>query len=312
MKIGFIGLGKMGANMVLRLLEKKHEIVVWNRSAAKIQSAVAAGAVASTSLADCVEKLERPRTVWVMLPAGEVTSDCIVELTTLLDAGDTIIDGGNSRYTETVRVAQTVAGKGVHFLDVGVSGGPSGARNGACLMIGGDVSDFHRYQSLFKDIAAPGALQHFQGIGAGHFVKMVHNGIEYGMMQAIAEGMTIIKKSHYSIPLEKAAAIYANSSVISSRLIDWLQSGLTKHDPELSTISGTIAHSGEGMWTVETAKEMSLTVPVIDAALQYRINSAITPSFTGKIVSLLRNEFGGHEVGVSKSESSEISEGTAV
>jgi 6-phosphogluconate dehydrogenase len=181
-------------------------------------------------------------------------------------------------------------------MDVGVSGGPGGARNGACLMIGGMRSNYETHLDLFKSIAAPEAYQFFEGAGAGHFVKMVHNGIEYGMMQAIAEGFTVIKDSEYDINLLEAATIYNKGSVIESRLIGWLKSGLEEYGMEMAGISGSVAHSGEGEWTVLTAKELDIDVPIIEGSLEYRKLSQTEPSFTGKIVSLLRNQFGGHNV----------------
>lgn len=300
MKLGYIGLGKMGKNMVEHLLEQKFEIVAWNRSPEPLQYVVAKGAVAATDFADMVQKLEAPRTIWVMLPAGDVTMGVLKELSELVQPGDTVIDGANSFYKNTIECNKLFEPKGINFFDVGVSNGPGGARTGACLMVGGKKEWFTKYEELFKAIAAPGAYRLFPGIGGGHFVKMVHNGIEYGMMQSIAEGFAVLKASHYDHDLQQIAELYNNHSVISSRLVDWLAQGYAKFGSELTDISGTVAHSGEGQWTVETAKELGIPTPAIADALQFRIDSTQNPSYTGKVVSLLRFMFGGHNVKAEK------------
>ncbi len=296
MKLGYIGLGKMGKNMVLRLLEKGHEVVAWNRSPEPRAEVAEAGAVAAENVEAMVAALAAPRVVWLMLPAQEVTDQMLTQLLPLLSPGDTIIDGSNSFFKDTERRAATVTGQGLKFMGVGTSGGPAGARNGACLMIGGQVADFESLEPLFKDLAAPGAYQFFPGAGAGHFVKMVHNGIEYGMMQAIAEGFALMKASQYPLDLEQVAHIYQQRSVIESRLVGWTESGFQAHGPELSEISSTIGHLGEGEWTVKTAHELGIPVPVIEGAFNFRLESSQNPSFTGKIVSMLRGQFGGHSV----------------
>lgn len=296
MKLGYIGLGKMGKNMVLHLLEKGHEIVAWNRSPEPRAEVAAAGATAVEKLEDVVAQLEGPRVIWLMLPAGQVTDDHLEALLPLLSPGDLVIDGANSFYKDTQRRAELCQSKQIKFMDCGTSGGPGGARSGACLMIGGAQEDFDRLEPLFKDIAAPGAYQFFPGAGAGHFVKMVHNGIEYGMMQAIGEGFAVMQASNYGLDLEKVAHIYQQRSVIESRLVGWAETGFQQHGKELTDITSTIAHTGEGQWTVETAKELGVEVPIIEGSYQYRVNSAQKPSFTGKVVSMLRGQFGGHAV----------------
>lgn len=296
MKIGYIGLGKMGKNMVLRLLEHKHQVIAWNRTAEVVDEVAAAGATKAISIGNVVEQLQAPRTVWVMLTAGEATETMVQKLSELLESGDTIVDGANSFYKDSKRRAAMLQTKGIHFIDAGVSGGPGGARNGACLMVGGEKNNFDAHEQLFKDIAAPDSYQFFEGAGAGHFAKMVHNGIEYGMMQAIAEGFAVLRQSEYQVNLVDAASIYNKGSVIESRLIGWLKAGLEKEGEELDLISGSVSHSGEGQWTVETAKEMGIDIPIIEGSLQYRINSQQKPSYIGKLVSLLRNQFGGHDV----------------
>ncbi len=296
MQLGYIGLGKMGKNMVLRLIEKGHQVVAWNRSEAPRQEIVTAGGATTSSVEELVSTLPTPRCIWLMLPAGEVTHDMITQLIPLLKAGDTIIDGSNNFYKNTQQHNQLLKPTGIHFYDAGVSGGPGGARNGACVMAGGDEAPTPEIEKLFKDVAAPDAYQFFPGAGAGHFVKMVHNGIEYGMMQAIGEGFEVMKASTYNLDLLKVAQLYNQGSVIESRLIGWLTSGYQKQGIELEAISGSVKHSGEGQWTVETAKELKVPVPIIEGSLQFRIDSQQHPSYTGQVVSVLRNEFGGHEV----------------
>jgi 6-phosphogluconate dehydrogenase len=296
MQIGYIGLGKMGKNMVLQLLEKGHQVVAWNRSPEPRQEVQTAGATTVETIEEMVSQLNSPRIIWLMLPAKEVTNQMIAKLASLLSKDDILIDGGNSHYIDTVQNAEQLAPTGIRFLDVGTSGGPAGARAGACLMIGGNPEAYQIVRPLFADIASPDAYRFFPGYGAGHFVKMIHNGIEYGMMQAIAEGFAVLKESPYKIDLVQAAQIYNNRSVIESRLVGWLESGYDKRGVELEEISGTVAHSGEGQWTVDAAEELGVKVPIIKASLQFRIESEKNPSYTGKVVSLLRNEFGGHQV----------------
>jgi len=296
MKIGYIGLGKMGKNMVLRILEKGHQVVAWNRSLEPRQEVAAAGAIAVETLEEVVQALTSPRTIWLMLPAGEITDQHLDKLLPLLSAGDLVIDGANSFYKDTERRATKLKAQGIKYMGVGTSGGPGGARAGACLMIGGNQADFDQLQTFFSDISAPGAYQFFPGAGAGHLVKMVHNGIEYGMMQAIAEGFAVMKASQYNLDMEKIAHIYQQKSVIESRLVGWAETGFQKHGNDLPEITATIAHTGEGQWTVETARELGVEVPIIKGSYQFRVASAQKPSFTGKVVSMLRGQFGGHAV----------------
>lgn len=296
MQLGYIGLGKMGKNMVLRLVERGYQVVAWNRSEAPRQEVAAAGGVTPATVEELVSALPTPRLIWLMLPAGEVTQTMIKQLIPLLQKGDTIIDGSNNFYKNTQEHNHLLKEAGIHFYDAGISGGPAGARHGACVMAGGDEPPTPEIEQLFKDVAAPEAYQFFPGSGAGHFVKMVHNGIEYGMMQAIGEGFEVMKASPYSLDLLKVAQLYNQGSVIESRLIGWLISGYQKQGIELQNISGSVKHSGEGQWTVETAKELKVPVPIIEGSLQFRIDSQNRPSYTGQVVSVLRNEFGGHEV----------------
>ncbi len=298
-KIGYIGLGKMGKNMVLRLLEKDWSIVAFNRSPESTKEVEKMGAEGAYSLKELVGKLEAPRLIWLMVP-HQVVDDVLEDLIPLLSEGDTVIDGGNSNYNETLRRAKELEEKNINFMDAGVSGGPSGARNGACSMMGGSKELFDKYEKLFSDISAPHAYGYMGASGAGHFVKMVHNGIEYGMMQAIGEGFEVLKKSDFNLDLIEVSKIYNNRSVIESRLTKWLQNAYEQHGEELSDISGKVSASGEGLWTVETAKKLNVPVPIIEGSLKFREESQKNPSYTGQVVSALRNQFGGHEVSSDK------------
>lgn len=297
-EIGIVGLGKMGGNMARRLKKKGWRVVGWNLDESATKQLVKEKAVVGAeSITDLANKLTAPRTVIVMVPAGKPVEEVLFGkdgLTNVLRKDDTIIDGGNTFFEDTVKRGKKVEKFGITFLDAGVSGGPSGALNGACIMVGGNKKTFARLQPLFKDLARPDAVQFFDGIGAGHFVKMVHNGIEYGMMQAIGEGFEVLKKSKYKLDLKKAVDIYNHGSVIESRLIGWLQSGFNAYGVDLKSISGTVGHSGEGEWTVKTAKRMKVPVPIIEGSYQFRVQSAKKPSYTGQVVATLRNQFGGH------------------
>ncbi len=299
MKIGYIGLGKMGKNMVFRLLEKGWEVVAYNRSEPAIKEVQQKGAQGAYSLNELIKKLDAPRLIWLMVP-HQAVDDVLDSLIPLLCQGDVVIDGGNSNFNETLKRAEKLKEKGIKFMDAGVSGGPSGARNGACTMVGGPKELFEKYEKLFCDISAPGAYGYMGRSGAGHFVKMVHNGIEYGMMQAIGEGFEVLKKSEFDLNLLEVAKIYNNRSVIESRLTGWLKKAYEEYGQELSGISGSVSASGEGLWTVQTAKKLGVPVPVIERALKFREESQKNPSYTGKVVSALRNQFGGHDVSEKK------------
>lgn len=283
--IGIIGLGKMGANIAERLTERG-----WS-----VESYSHGGKGTSQSLADMVTKLDSPRLVWLMIPAGKAVDETIKALIPHMKKGDVIIDGGNSFYKDTIARGKKLRKRGIGYIDVGVSGGPSGARNGASLMIGGDKKLFAIHEQLFRDLALPGGYQFFEGSGAGHFVKMIHNGIEYGMMQAIAEGFAILKKSNYTLDLTKVADIYNHGSVIESRLIGWLQKAFQLHTNDLDNVTGSVAHTGEGEWTVKTSKEMKLISKIIEESFKFRVQSSKKPGFAGKILSALREQFGGHK-----------------
>ena len=285
----------MGLNMVERLLEKDYEIVAHDPSKEARDQAKKVGAEVKTSLKEVVDALEEPKIVWLMVPHN-VVDTVLSELLPMLKAGDTIIDGGNSNFKQSIARAKLVEEKGLYFLDAGVSGGPAGARNGACVMVGGREETFKENEELFSDIAAPKAYGYFGQAGAGHFVKMVHNGIEYGMMQAIGEGFEIMKKSDFDLDMGKIADLYNHRSVIESRLVGWLKDAYAEYGPELDEISGQVSHSGEGLWTVETAKEMGIPTPIIEGSLKFREESQDNPSYTGQVVSALREQFGGHAV----------------
>jgi 6-phosphogluconate dehydrogenase len=294
MKLGYIGLGKMGYNMAELLLEKGNRIVAYNRGVEPVKKIAERGAQPAESIRSLVAALDPPRLAWIMVPYLAV-DDVLRELAPLLTKGDAVIDGGNSPYKESMRRAKELEEKGIDFLDAGVSGGPGGARNGACIMVGGREDVFRKYEQLFKDASVEGGYAYLGAAGAGHFVKMVHNGIEYGMMQALAEGFAVMRASPFNLDLVKIAELYNHRSVIESRLVGWLKNAYEQHGRDLSGITGSAAQSGEGMWTVDAAKELGVPAPVIEGSLEFRIRSQKNPSYAGKIISALRNQFGGHE-----------------
>jgi glucose-6-phosphate 1-dehydrogenase len=296
-QVGIVGLGKMGAGLATQLLENNWQVVGYNRSPEPRARLAELGLKSADSARALVEQLAMPRVIWLMLPAGVVVDDFLFGeqgLAALLEPGDTVIDGGNSYYKDAALRAKKLKERGINFIDAGISGGPAGARYGACLMIGGEEATYQQLEPLFKAVSLPGAYQWFNGIGAGHFVKMIHNGIEYGMMQAIAEGFAVLKAASYELDLRDVATIYNNGSVIESRLVGWLKQAFVLHGPALADVTSTIAHTGEGAWTVEAAKELNIPAKIIEASLQFRIDSAKDPSYAGKVVSALRGQFGGH------------------
>jgi len=295
MKLGYIGLGKMGFNMVERLLEKGHRTTVFDRNRTAIEELSAKGAQAAGSIKALAQALETPRLVWIMVPYSAVDA-VLSELVQNLAPGDVVIEGGNSPYKESIRRAGELEKKGIDYLDVGVSGGPDGARRGACIMVGGNQEVYRRIEELLRDLATEGGYGYMGGHGTGHFVKMVHNGIEYGMMQALAEGFAVMKESGFELDLTAVAGLYNRRSVIESRLVGWLRDAYAQYDRNLDGISGSVAQSGEGKWTVEAARELGVPVPIIEGALEFRLQSQKEPSYTGRIISALRNRFGGHVV----------------
>jgi 6-phosphogluconate dehydrogenase len=294
-KIGFTGLGKMGANMVERLLLGGHEVVVYNRSEGKIKEAVAKGATGSTSIEDQCSKLEGRKVVWLMVPSGQAVDDNIAETVKYLNPGDIIVDGGNSYWRDTQARSKKVAEMGFEYLDCGTSGGVWGLQNGYCLMYGGKKEAIDFILPVLETLAPVGGHTYCGESGAGHFVKMVHNGIEYGMMQAYAEGFEIMEKSPFNIDLEKVTGIWQHGSVVRSWLLD-LANLAFKEDPKLENVKDYVADSGEGRWTVQTAIDFDVPAHVITTSLFNRFQSRQDESFAMKTLSALRNKFGGHEM----------------
>lgn len=299
-EIAIVGLGKMGSGIAHKLHEKGWRVIVYNRSPEKVQEAASHGMIPATSYKEIFDQFTtRPGIIWLMLPAGEATDTAIFGeqgLATYAKAGDIIIDAANSHFKDDVPRHHKLHQQGVEYVDVGVSGGPSGARNGACVMVGGSKALFEQMAPLYQDISVENGFAHFEGVGAGHFVKMVHNGIEYGMMQAIGEGFNVMKHAPFQLDLLEVARIYQQKSVVESRLVGWLEKAYREWGVDLDPISGTISHSGEGKWTVETAESLGQPVPVIKESYDFRVQSQENPSYTGKVVSALRGQFGGHAV----------------
>ena len=298
MEIGMIGLGRMGGNMVQRLLKGGHRVVTYDRSAAAVTAGQNQGAVGSSSLENLVGQLSQPRGVWVMVPAGQPTEDTIDSLIPLLSAGDTILDGGNSNYKDSMRRAEKLAEYDLDFMDVGTSGGIWGLAEGYSLMIGGKKQVYQRLEPIFQTLA-PGedqGLSHVGPAGAGHFVKMVHNGIEYGMMQAFAEGFEIMDaKKEFGLDLGQIAEGWRYGSVVRSWLLD-LATAALEEDPNLGSLDAYVDDSGEGRWTVQESIDLAVPAPVITLSLQQRFRSRQDGPFGVKMLAALRNQFGGHAV----------------
>jgi len=293
-----IGLGKMGANMTERLLKGGHQVVVYDRDPAPVAAAAALGASPSDSIEDLVNKLSAPRAVWVMVPAGEPTEGVVNALADLLSPGDTVIDGGNSNYKDALRRAAALRERGLHFVDVGTSGGVWGLAEGYSMMVGGEKEVVDRLRPLFETLApAPDkGWGHVGPSGAGHFVKMVHNGIEYGLMQAYAEGFEILKvKEDFDLDLHQIAQIWRYGSVVRSWLLDLTAAALSE-DQDLSDVRGWVADSGEGRWTVAEAIDVDVPAPVITLSLLMRLASRQEKSYAAKLLAAMRNQFGGHAV----------------
>ena len=296
MELGFIGLGRMGKNMVLRLLDGGHRIVAWDRSRDPIQEVSGKGAVAASNLSELVAKLgDTPRAVWVMVPSGDPTDQVIRDVAPLLKAGDAIIDGGNSYYKDSVRRASWLAEKRIDFVDAGTSGGIWGLSRGYCLMVGGSEAVCRRLEPLFQTLAPKDGYARVGASGAGHFTKMVHNGIEYGLMQAYAEGFEILKASPYDLDLRSIAALWNHGSVVRSWLLELAESAF-EDDPNLEHVRGYVEDSGEGRWTVMESIEQAVPAPVLMLALQTRFRSRQSDSFQSKVLAALRHKFGGHAV----------------
>lgn len=295
MEIGFVGLGKMGARMVSRLLLKGHEVLVFNKSQAPIDEAVKKGARGTTGLEDMVSRMNGRKIVWLMVPAGKPVDDNISSLIKLLKPGDIIIDGGNSYWRETVERGKKIGEKGIHYIDCGTSGGVWGLQNGYCLMYGGNKEACDYADPIFKALAPEGGAIYCGESGSGHMVKMVHNGIEYGMMQAYAEGFEIMKNSPYDIDLERVSQTWMHGSVVRSWLLELIGNAL-KGNKDLDDIKDYVADSGEGRWTVQTAMDFDVPAHVITASLFNRFASRQESSYAMKLLAAMRNQFGGHEI----------------
>ncbi len=296
MKTGFVGLGKMGMNMVERLIGGGHEIIAYARTAATVKKAEEKGAASATSLQDIADKLERPRIIWTMVPAGKATEETLQTLADVMDEGDILVDGGNSFYKNSMRMAEELKKKKIGFLDVGTSGGIWGLTEGYCMMIGGDKDIFKKVEPLVKTLAPENGYAHVGPGGAGHFVKMVHNGIEYGMLQAYAEGFEIMNaKKDFDLDLHKISGLWNHGSVVRSWLLELAERAFG-NEPDLASIQGYVEDSGEGRWTVAEAIELDVPAPIITLSLLERFRSRQDESFSAKVIAALRNEFGGHGV----------------
>jgi len=295
MELGMIGLGRMGANMTERLVLGGHRVVSYDRSPEAIQHVVDKGAVGAHSLADFIKQLSPPRAVWLMVPSGDPVDQTIEQLRPNLAKADVIIDGGNSNYKDSIRRAEQLKQQGFHFVDAGTSGGIWGLQVGYCMMVGGDKEVVERLVPIFKTLAPKDGYLHAGPSGAGHFVKMIHNGVEYGMMQAYGEGFELLNASQFDLDLGKIAHLWNQGSVVRSWLLELCESAFAK-DPQLSSIKGYVEDSGEGRWTVQEAIDRSVPAPVLTLSLFARFASRQDDSFAAKVTAALRNEFGGHAV----------------
>ncbi|WP_067924362.1 phosphogluconate dehydrogenase (NAD(+)-dependent, decarboxylating) [Alicyclobacillus shizuokensis] len=294
MKVGLLGLGKMGYNLGLNLMDHGHQVVAYDVSPEARQRMGEAGADTAASLAEVVAKLPVPRIIWIMVP-HQFVEDVLGELKSRLAPGDIVIEAGNSHYKDSLRRAEEFSRAGMHFFDVGTSGGMEGARHGACYMIGGDPDVFPTIEPLFRDTAVAGGYLYTGRAGSGHYAKMVHNGIEYGMMAAIGEGFEVLEKGPFEYNYAELARVWSHGSVIRGWLMELTQSAFEK-DPKLASIRGVMHSSGEGKWTVEEALDLQVAAPIIALSLLMRYRSLSDDTFTGKVVAALRNEFGGHAV----------------
>ena len=295
MRIGMVGLGKMGGNMSVRLIQHGHEVVGYARGDGTRRAAAERGVEPVVSLEDLVAALDPPRAVWLMIPAGDPTERTVNELRDLLAPGDLVVDGGNSYFRDSVRRGRELSEHGLSFVDAGVSGGIWGLAEGYCLMVGGDEEAVGRLRPLFEALAPPDGWAHVGATGAGHFVKMVHNGIEYGLLQAYGEGFEILRASEFDLDLPQVAEVWRHGSVVRSWLLDLLATALGR-EPRLESVKGYVEDSGEGRWTVLTSIEQDVPAPVIALSLLARFGSRQDESFAAKVIAALRREFGGHAV----------------
>jgi 6-phosphogluconate dehydrogenase len=295
MKLGFVGLGRMGGNMVTRLLQRGHQVVVYARKAEAREEAAGKGAVPAVSYADLVSKLSPTRVVWLMVPAGQAVEENIAALTPLLARGDVLVDGGNSYFKDSIRRAEAARTRGLRYVDAGTSGGIWGLQVGYCLMVGGDSDAVEVVEPALRDLAPENGYLHVGPSGAGHFVKMVHNGIEYGMLQAYGEGFAILHASAFRLDLPAISTLWNHGSVVRSWLLELAERAFAA-DPDLKTIRGYVEDSGEGRWTVQEAIDRNVPAPVITLSLLQRLRSREDEDFGDKVIAALRNQFGGHAV----------------
>jgi 6-phosphogluconate dehydrogenase len=295
MQLGMVGLGRMGANMTSRLLQGKHEVVVFDFNAQAVERAASEGAVGASSLAELAGKLASPKVVWIMVPAGKPTDDTIHALLDVLGPGDAIIDGGNSNFRESQARCKLAKAKGVDFIDAGTSGGVWGLKNGYCLMVGGDEAAVKKVEPIFLTLAPKDGYAYVGASGAGHFSKMVHNGIEYGMLAAYGEGFEILEKSEFGYDLHQLADLWLHASVVRSWLLELAELAF-REDPGLTDVRGYVDDSGEGRWTVAEAINENVPAPVITMSLISRFVSRQDESFSAKVIAALRNQFGGHAI----------------
>ena len=296
MHLGFIGLGRMGSNMVRRLVRDGHHVVAYNRTPEKTKELAGEGADPAFTIAELVSKLEKPRAAWIMVPAGDATEAQIADLLQHLEPGDTIVDGGNTNFHDDVRRHAELAPKGIRYVDAGVSGGIWGLANGFCLMVGGEPDAVRPLEPIFRSLAPVDGYLHTGGPGSGHYVKMIHNGIEYGLMQAYAEGFEILHASDYGLDLGAISDLWNHGSVVRSWLLELATLAFKANGQDLEHLKGWVADSGEGRWTVQEAIDRDVPAPVITLSLLNRLRSRQEDSYGAKVLAALRNEFGGHEV----------------
>jgi 6-phosphogluconate dehydrogenase len=297
MQLGFVGLGKMGGNMVHRIhRDSDHQVVAFDFSQEAVGAAEGHGATGASSLEDLVSKLDAPRLVWLMVPAGDPTQETVDKLAGLLEPGDTIVDGGNSNWHDDVRRAAELDAQGIHYIDVGTSGGVWGLEVGYCMMVGGHEESVARLAPILDVLAPPDGWRHFGDAGAGHFVKMVHNGVEYGIMQAYAEGFELMHKSKFPIELKEVAGLWNRGSVVRSWLCELAENAFEAEGNDLEGLKGHVSDSGEGRWTIVDAIDFDVPTPVITASLYARFYSRGEGDYTHRVLAALRNQFGGHAV----------------
>jgi 6-phosphogluconate dehydrogenase len=297
MQLGFVGLGKMGANMVHRIhRDSDHQVIVNDHHAENIAAAETHGAIGAATLEELVAKLEAPRTIWLMIPAGDPTEQTINELAGLIDAGDTIVDGGNTNWHDDVRRAVALNERDIRYVDVGTSGGVWGLEVGYCMMVGGHLESVRRLAPILDVLAPPDGWRHFGDAGSGHFVKMVHNGVEYGLMQAYAEGFELMHKAQFDLDLKEVAGLWNRGSVVRSWLCELAERAFEAEGNDLEQLRGHVSDSGEGRWTIVDAIDHDVPTPVITAALYARFYSRGNGDYTARMLAALRNQFGGHAV----------------